>query len=341
MSISQRSVRAIEIEDCAGVVKLIRSCYGDTYGVDYFYDLDALISEIESGRLRSVVALKDKQIVGHMALLRQHPQAKVCEMGNTVVHDSARGEGLMMQLAECLRELALENGFTGYVHYPTTPHPIMQKASVSHGGVETGLMLGFIAADSDDQQSGPQKGRLAATVAYQSIARARARNLQRLPVRYAEFLANLYKQLKLSRQIAHHPSLPLQNNSSFTSHFNPLRRCLQVDVEKNGRNLADELQVLINQHQPCVSYIDLPVDSNGIDQVIEHLNKLGFFYAALLPDFAGSDILRLQKLSPASSSDFQPKLANEPARKLLKFIQGDACSAGAVSLSTGWGVKTE
>lgn len=328
MSRSAISLRPMVNEDCAGVVKLIRSCYGDTYGVDYFYHVDALIREMESGRLHSVVALKDRHVIGHMALLQRHPQARVCEAGNTVVHSSMRGEGLMIQLAFRLHELALETGLTGYIHYPTTAHPIMQKASVDHGGVETGLMLRYMAAKSDFQHNQSRGERPATTIAYQQVADAPARKLLRLPDRYAEFMAGLYQQLALPRQTDCLPSLPLRRDASLNASFNQRWQYLQVDVERAGENLADEVAALINRHKPCVSYIDLAVDGNGINLAVESLNGLGFFYAGLLPEFAGADILRLQKLSDAAEPDFQPKLANEAASRILEFICEDAHAVG-------------
>ena len=72
MSSSNISVRPMVSDDCAGVVELIRSCYGDSYGVEYFYHVDVLLSKLEGGRLHSVIALKERQIIGHMALLQRH-----------------------------------------------------------------------------------------------------------------------------------------------------------------------------------------------------------------------------------------------------------------------------
>ena len=327
------SVRLMATEDCAGVVDLIRSCYGDTYGVDYFYHVGALISKMESGHLRSVIALKNEKIVGHMALLRRHPHARVCEAGNTVIHRSARNEGLMKQLASQLHELALESGFIAYVHYPTTAHSIMQKISVDHGGVETGLMLRYIAGKSDYEQTTAQGARLAATVVYQPVSDAPPQELLRLPVKYAELISDLYSQLSLPRQIRSQPNLPLPADASLTSSFNQRSQCLQIDIEGAGVNLANELAALIGQHQPCVSFVDLPVDCNDVDMIVESLNKLGFFYAALLPSFASTDILRLQKLSHATEADIQPDLVNDTSRRLMEFIREDAFSVGALKPS--------
>ena len=333
MSSSGISIRPMTTEDCASVVGLIRNCYGDSYGVDYFYHVDDLIAKLASGQLRSVVALKNGQVVGHMALLLLHPQARVCEAGNTVICHTARNEGLMMQLAQQLHELAIEAGFVGYIHYPTTAHPIMQKTSVDYGGVETGIMLRYSAAQSDYPQSATSDGRLATTVAYQPVSDAPVRELSRLPERYATFIGDRYQQLDLPRQFGSQPSLPLAGDTNLTASFNQRWQYLQITVERAGENLANEVAALIIQYRPCVSYIDLAVDANAIDRTLESLNELGFFYAALLPDFAGVDILRLQKLTDASEADFHPNLANDSAHHLLAFIRNDASSIGVLQPS--------
>jgi len=194
-------------------------------------------------------------------------------------------------------------------------------------------MLRYSAAQSDYPQSATSDGRLATTVAYQPVSDAPARELSRLPERYAMFIGERYQQLDLSRQFGCEPSLPLVGDTNLTGSFNQRWQYLQIAVERAGENLVNEVVALISQYQPCVSYIDLAVDANAIDRTLESLNELGFFYAALLPDFAGVDILRLQKLSDASEADFHPSLANDSARRLLAFIRNDASSIGALQPS--------
>ena len=324
---SDVSVRLISAQDCAGVVALIRDCYGDSYGVDYFYHIDALIEEIESGRLKSVVALKNNKIVGHMALLQTHPKATVCEAGNTVVHSSMRGEGVMMQLAIALHKLAVGTGLSAYIQYPTTAHGIMQKASVNHGGTEVGIMLRYI----ETQESSPALNkRLAATIAYQPVDNPLPKTIMRLPKKYEGLLKNLYLQPKLPRQINDEPCLPSSANSNLTVRFNSRWKLLQINIESTGENLQEKIASILNRYQYCACYLDLPVDANGINQTIETLNKLGFFFAGLLPDFSQSDVLRLQKLPNAMIEDFQPKLVNKTGLQLLSHLQKEAQFIGVL-----------
>jgi hypothetical protein len=53
------------------------------------------------------------------------------------------------------------------------------------------------------------------------------------------------------------------------------------------------------------------------------LRPLGFFYAALLPDFRDGDVLRLQYLPGRSGKSARPEVATEDARRLLDFIDRD------------------
>ncbi len=151
------------------MVACFRRCYGDTYPSDDFYDVARLTQRIESGSLRSVVAIVDDTLVGHTGLTVRHPGANAIEAGNTVVDPACRGQGLLGPMAAALTDLCLAQRYLGYVHYPTTAHEIMQKASVRGGGVETGVMLDYIPAETEYRGIDQGIGRLAATVVYQPL----------------------------------------------------------------------------------------------------------------------------------------------------------------------------
>ena len=72
------------------------------------------------------------------------------ELGNTVVDPAARGGGLAWKVGAELSSWCRELGYQGFLHYPTTDHHIMQRQSVK-AGFETGLMLGYIPAETHGQ----------------------------------------------------------------------------------------------------------------------------------------------------------------------------------------------
>ena len=308
----------------AGVIDLVRSCYGESYGVDYFYDADALGRELAGGRLKSVVALQGQRVVGHMALQLHHPGALACEAGNTIVRREMRGAGLMLKLVSHLNQLAIESGFCGYVHYPTTAHPVMQRASVTHGGVETGVMLACTSADSDfDHAGGEPRQRLAVTVAYQALAPMPERHLRRLPHRYARIISRMYRQMGAARSCGTDPDPGPGPHTEIQARYNHRWKSLYLSAGRIGKDLETSIGALLEQRRPKVCYVDLPVDCDGVDTAVQRLHGLGFFFAALLPEFVATDVLRMQRVDSPRAGDLEPALHNPDARRLLQFMLRD------------------
>jgi len=163
-------IRRLLPEDAPSLTALIRRCYGETYGPSFFYDAPALAEIISTQTLCSVIAMTGQQLVGHMGLTVRHPESIVCETGNTVVDKNVRGQGLLLKLGMALHQLVLEEGYVGYIHYPTTAHHIMQRASVAYGGKETGVMLAYVSENTEPNLTSEPPHPLAATVAYQPIS---------------------------------------------------------------------------------------------------------------------------------------------------------------------------
>lgn len=314
--------------DVPGIMTLVQSCYGDSYGIDHFYDRAELEAKISAGILRSVVAIAGNEIVGHMALVVQHPGAAVCEAGNTVVHPSHRGGGLMMQLAFALHQRAVDDGFLGYMQFPTTAHTIMQRASVAYGGIETGIMLSYIAADADYRSIERPSGRLAITVAYQPVCEAPPRNLACLPVIYGPHIEQLYSTLGLQRSLSG-DAVATPGAAQLSERNNSHWRHLSLQVLAGGSGLLEKVTEAIARYQPATSYIDFAVDIPGVDIVVDQLRTLGFFYAGLLPEYSETDCLRLQAIHEDVGQVFEPLLANAAAQDLLGFIRADARAVGA------------
>jgi hypothetical protein len=64
-------------------------------------------------------------------------------------------------------------------------------------------------------------------------------------------------------------------------------------------------------------HVDLCMDDPEIAAACATLRRLGFFFCALLPEFAHTDVLRMQRLNRVSPTSFAPQLANAGARGLL------------------------
>lgn len=322
------TTRRLMPEDAPALTALIRRCYGETYGPSIFYDTPALAEMISKRKLCSVVAENGQQIVGHMGLTVHHSESIICETGNTMVDQNTRGQGLLLKLGMALHNLVLQEGYVGYVHYPTTAHHIMQRASVAYGGKETGVMLSYVSEMTGPKLTDKQTSPLAATVVFQPLSPVPNRKVT-LPAKYYAVIERLYENLNLDRTVM--TSSPYLGKSSINSDtpmvadYCSKRGKLHIFTKKKSSNITGNVSALIEKYQPKVTHIDLPLDNAEIDSVVDSLNDIGFFFCALLPEFAHTDLLRLQAITSLEQDDLELNLINEDAISLGDFICQSAC----------------
>lgn len=309
-------VRELTVTDAAGLIDCFERCYGKSYANELFYDRRLLESAIGEGQLRSVVAVDDGVLVGHTGLTIRHPTALVPEAGNTVVDPAMRGRGLLGELGGALRELAIRDGFVGYIHYPTTAHEIMQKAATSGAGRETGIMLDYVPAETEYRDIDQPGGRIAATIVYQPLAAAPAAKIF-APKRYQRLIGSLAGSLELDRGFLASDT-PLEPGGDVTVRTHAKRGVNHISVTASGEDVVPAVN---DVEAAPLTMIDLPMDTSGLDIMVERLVLDGFRYCGWLPGFAGCDVLRLQKL------DFEavdkPLLITEEAEALFQFILQD------------------
>jgi GNAT superfamily N-acetyltransferase len=310
--------------DVESVIRCFESCYGRTY-IESFYDPAWMREQIRTGFMRSVVCVDDEAgIVGHMALKIVYEGALACEAGSTVVDPAFRNRGLMGRMGRMITDLCRSEGFVGNVNEPTTAHDIMQRRSITRDGVETGIMLELIPATTEFHDFDVAAGRVAVTVVYQPLEEAPAREVF-VPAVYRELVADLYSEIGLDRTLVDAGGLPDEGappQSAVVESISTQHRLRRLFVERVGADLA-----AIVDREPSspveVSQVDLCLDDPGVEAATKALRERGFFYCALQPEFARSDLLRLQRLHSPGPRAFSPLLANEGAKRLLSFMRSD------------------
>lgn len=318
-------IRALRADEAAGLVACFRRCYGDSYVDRDFYDEASIRRRLQDGTLRSMVAVSPVDgIVGHMALTVRHPGGQVVDAGNTVVDPRHRGGHLAARLGASLVELCREQGFVGFLHYPTTAHPVMQKLAVQGGGIETGLVLGYIPSGTEyrDVPGASHAHRLAAIVSYQPIDPAPP-GVSAVPRRYAAMLERLSRQCGLVRTFrAGTGALAAETDAQ--ERFDPRRRLRRFEVLRAGRDLVQRVQRPAAEGEDAdVEHVDLSLLDPAVDDAVEALRAEGFFFGALMPAQFAGDTLRLQRLRDADASVLRPQLATDGGRELLEFLTQD------------------
>lgn len=322
------TIRRLVPGDAGRVVDCFRRVYGDSYANDLFYDPERLAEHMAAQRIGCVGALTDSgDLLGHMAMTR-HAGADTVELGNTVVDPAARGQGLAWRIGAALTQWSLELGYTGYLHYPTTDHHVMQRQSVK-AGFEVGLMLGYIPAETDARmRAHGTRQRQAATIVYERLNSGAAGPAVRacLPDYGGELIRTFASAIGLARDWQ--PAARRAGTSSRLSVARFEKRgLLRISVQQAGADLGERLQAAAprapaaapERDWPC-RQIDFRMADPGIHPGVEAARRLGYRFCGWLPGFGEGDRLRLQWVDEAVT-DLAPDLVNPVARTVLAYIR--------------------
>ena len=313
-------------DDAAGLCACIARCYGTSYPKRIMYDPVALAGQVLSRVYNGVVATAGSDVVGHIGYNRPNPAATVVEAGTTVVDARCRGAGLMGRLATVLRENIIADDASGFVHYPTTAHPVMQKASLQSGGCETGIMLAYLPPEARDLTiGGSGEDRLAVTVVYQPLVQALSREIY-LPDRYHDRIANFANHLQLHRIFKRAQPEPTgKTKVQLTADMNG--KLERLTAERIGADFAEVVRSAMTNSDASLLHVDLAMNQPEIDYAVEVLRAAGFAYSAWLPGWNESDILRLQLPRNLTSNELHPLVCSAPANDLVTLIRSELVSS--------------
>ena len=329
-------IRRLVASDAEKLTECFRRCYGESYVAGFFYDPDAIRARVAADAIYSVVAVTESgDIVGHMAMTKRHTDALTVELGNTIVDPGYRGQNIAPRLGAALFEACREGGYIGFHHYPTTAHTIMQKLAVDAGGVETGVMLAYIPADTDYKALAGKsaRGRLAVVTVYQPLAAAPARDVY-LPNRFEPMMRDIYRRAGLERRVRSPNGAGLPDVTEMGSTYDVARSLLRIEVLHAGADIAERAAALIDEHRPEVAHVDLLLSDGGAPRAVELLRTRDFLFCALLPEFSSGDVLRLQHLDASAEQAVQPELAYADARAILDIALRDRDAARRSEAST-------
>lgn len=312
-------IERLQSKHAQAISACFHAVYGDSYANGLFYDVDELAREIREGRLCSVGALaEDDSVIGHMAMVC-HPDALFAELGNTVVAPAARGAGVAWQVGAQLTDWCVEKGYRAYLHYPTTDHHIMQRQSVK-SGFETGLMLGYIPAETDGKVNSDKPAlRGAATVVVNPLGEIVSQRIF-LPDEYRELIDQLACDAGIAREIVEPPAArPPAGQTNAKATFMERRGLKRLQISSVGTDLPLVLKEFLDGSAPC-QQLDFLMSDAGLAEGVGLARQQGFIFCAWMPGYRSADVLRLQRFD-SSKTDLNPGAVNPVGQKLAALCR--------------------
>jgi GNAT superfamily N-acetyltransferase len=323
-------IRMLGEDDVPALIALIRRCYGESYTEPEFYDASWLRIALASDRLVSVGAVVGSRVVGHIGTRIPIPGDVIVDTVGGVVDPTYRGLGLTARMGARMAADHRDRGIVAARHVATGAHDRTQRLIADSGGVATGVLLGHVPAGTDYRgiEHGFGDSRIGVVVYFQMWGRLDQLDVY-LPERYADQVVDLYAQVGLERHVSRRqltasskgtPAvLGWAGSASHDAQHGIAWLRFGELADDTARPAIELLEATRSRSQP-VTYADVPIADPRSVELIELLNRRGFFFGALMPGTAGSEAIRLQRLDDVPIEPHAIVTASPQARLLLGWI---------------------
>jgi len=323
------TIRPMKPGDAVSLSRCVYRCYGYTYANGDLYFPGRVKELLESGLLLSHVALNPEgEVIGHSAIRREHPGDRVGERGQAVVDPRYRGHGLLNKLLSAVVENARKIGMYGNYSEGVTVHTFSQKAAISIGARETGILLGFTPATMffKQIQEGERELRQTAVLFYTKLNDEPCRDVY-LPFHHEGIIRRIYEMNNCRRNIRGAADAGEQAGPATTSRVDVT---IQTDagrafmhITQFGADLVElvkfRLRELCLRRIDCI-YLDLPLSNRVAQWSCANMEMLGFFFGGIVPELHDGDVLRLQYLNNVDVDAAKIQIASDFGKELLNYV---------------------
>jgi len=315
-----REEEAIEISRCA------YKSHGYSFFDDHIYYPARLVELNRSGELISAVAVtEDNVFMGHAGLLYQYPEDRIAELTFVFVNVEYRGQGALSRLQEFLLATPKSRELAGIYAYAVANHVFTQKALVRGGFNDCGILLAtspmswkFKGIPGDASQ------RISVVLAFKYMETPRRLTLY-APAHHRDMVAKLYRNLGVEHDFDT-PSLavPAAGAPEILSSVNPAEGCAEIFVARYGDGVVREVRKLLRGfclQQVAAVNLFLNLEDPATFLLTQEFEKLGFFFAGILPRARVGDTLMLQYLNNVDLDYSKIAAYTEAAKEILAYIQ--------------------
>ncbi len=322
-------IRAMNEDEAIEISKCAYKSHGYTFFDDHIYYPERLIAMNKSGEMISAVAVtKNNVFMGHAALVFQYPEDIIAEITFVFVNVEYRGQGAFNRLVEYLFALKPQRALMGIYGYAVANHVFTQKAMQRYKINDCGILLATSPSSwkfkgiSDDTTQ-----RISVVLCYKYMQEPVKKKLFP-PIHHKEMVEKLYINIGAEKHEFTKPDSSaadlIEKESLIKTGINESESCAEIFIAKYGPDIVREVKKL--QRGFCLKNIaSINLFLNIEDPITYYLTsefeKLGFFFAGILPGSRVGDALILQYLNNVDFDYSKVNAYSEPAKEMLAYIK--------------------
>ncbi len=313
---------AIEVSRCA------YKTHGYTFFDDHIYYPERLVQMNRTSEMISAVAVtKDNVFMGHAALLYQYPEDTIAELTFVFVNVEYRGQGALNRLVDYLFQVPKKRELRGIYAYAVTNHIFTQKSMIKFQINDCGILLATSPASWKFKGiSGEGSQRISVALGFKYMMPPVSYNLF-VPEHHKEMVSKLYQNLGATHSYIVPSSDSLEYDSPvavINSGVNELEGCAEIFIASYGTDVRQQLRKILQgfcvQH-PAAINLFLKLKDPLTFWLTAEFEKMGFFFAGILPESSIGDALVLQYLNNVSLDYDKILLVSDVAKELLTYIK--------------------
>ena len=315
-----RPAEAIQVSRCA------YKSHGYTFFDDHIYYPDRLIELCDSGQMISAVAVtKDDAFMGHAALVYPYRGARIAELTFLFVNVEYRGQGCGNRLTEYLFTVPKRYPLDGIYAYAVTNHVFTQKVLVKFKFGDCGLLLATSPATWMFKGIEESTQRISVILSYEYTNPPEPLTLY-APVHHREMIARLYGNLGARHCFMDPPDATPQptGESVIETEVNMAESCGEVHVSHFGERAVREVRGILRDlclKQVAAINLFLNLQDPATYSLATEFEKLGFFFAGILPKAGVGEALILQYLNNVSLDYAKIHAYTDIAKELLEYVR--------------------
>ncbi len=321
------NLRLMRSDETVSLARLIYRVYGYTYPHEDIYYPEKFASLIESGLVTSCVAVNEEDdIVGHLGVFLETPEDHVGESALAAVDPRYRGRGLFPRMKKMMMEEVASKGILGLYSRAVTVHVASQKSNVKMGAKETGFVLAHSPPTAIFKKMKTEIADIRRTVAlfYVPVVPDREQTVF-LPHPHQMIISKIYQHAKLPRVFkkADPDNVDLAPHSHIYSHVLPEMASAFLRVKEFGVDFLDELRLHVRdlkEQKIELIVLDLPLKDQGTATLYPKIEKMGFFFCGIMPEYLDGDSIRLQYLNNVAFDPESVDIYSEFAHEIFDYV---------------------
>ena len=321
-------VRALEEHEAIEVSRCAYKTHGYTFFDDHIYYPERLVEMNRTSEMISAVAVtRDRVFMGHAALLYQYPEDVTAELTFVFVNVEYRGQGALNRLVDYLFQVPKKRPLKGIYAYAVTNHIFTQKSMIRFGIHDCGILLATSPASW--KFKGISEGasqRISVALAFRYMEPPVGRNLF-VPVQHKEIITKIYQHLGAvhhfvsSEERIHQLT---EGETLINEGVNELESCAEMYLESYGIDAVKQVRIRLRGfclQQIAAINLFLSLEDPLTYSMAAEFEKLGFFFAGILPESQIGDALILQYLNNVDLDYSKILLVSDMSKELLDYIR--------------------